>query len=93
MKPKKNKIGPDGYEDDDPTDPDFPSGNLIRVPNFLPPPEELVFPTGDTVKVTIALKKASVDFFRKKARENRTKYQRMIREVLDRYVAKYDDSK
>ena len=86
---KRNKLGPDGYEDDDPSDPDFPSGDLIRIPNFLPPPEEL-FPQADgTVKVTIALKKESVNFFRQKARENHTKYQRMIREVLDRYVAKY----
>ena len=88
---KKNKIkdGDDGYKDDDPSDPDFPSGKLIEVPNFLPPPGELVFPKDDTVKVTIALKRASVDFFRDKAKEHHTQYQKMIREVLDRYVAKY----
>ena len=89
MKVKRNKRGPDGYEDDDPSDPDFPSGKLARVPNFLPPPEELVFPGEETEMVTIVLRKASVDFFRGKAREFHTKYQRMIREVLDRYVSRY----
>jgi hypothetical protein len=88
---KRNKLGPDGYEDDDPTDPDFPSGNLVQVPDFLPPPEDLFPEVAGMVKVTIALKKESIDFFRKKARENHTKYQRMIREVLDRYVAKYSN--
>ncbi len=89
MKVKRNKRGPDGYENDDPLDPDFPSGKLTRVPDFLPPPEELVFPGEETEKVTIVLRKASVDFFRKKAGQLHTKYQRMIREVLDRYVSRY----
>ncbi len=92
MKVKRNKKGPDGYEDDDPSDPDFPSGKLIEVSNFLPPPGELIFPGGATEKVTIVLKKGSVDFFRRKAKEHHTKYQKMIREVLDRYVSKYSSS-
>jgi hypothetical protein len=89
MKKKKNKPGADGYEDHDPADPDSPSGKLIRISDFLPPPEELVFSGEETEKVTIVLKKASVDFFREKAKEFHTKYQRMIREVLDRYVSRY----
>ncbi len=90
MKIKRNKRGPDGYENDDPTDPDFPIGKMTRVPDFLPPPDQLVLPGGETEKVTIVLKKSSVDFFRKKAKQHRTKYQRMIREVLDRYVSRYE---
>jgi hypothetical protein len=90
---KKNKIkdkdADDGYKDDDPSDPDFPVGKMIRIPDFLPPPGELIFPGDETEKVTIVLKKRNVDFFRKKAKEHHTKYQRMIREVLDRYVSKY----
>lgn len=89
MKKKKNKLNADIYKDDDPSDPDFPSGKLTRIPDFLPPPEELVFSGEETEKVTIVLRKASVDFFRGKAKELHTKYQRMIREVLDRYVARY----
>ena len=89
MKKKKNKPGADGYEDHDPSDPDSPSGKLTRISDFLPPPEELVFSGEETEKVTIVLKKASVDFFREKAKEFHTKYQRMIREVLDRYVSRY----
>ncbi len=93
MKIKRNKRGPDGYEDDDPSDPDFPTGKLVEIPNFLPPPEQLIFPGEATEKVTIVLKKSSVDFFREQAKKHRTKYQRMIREVLHRYVARYSSSK
>ena len=89
MKVKRNKKGPDGYEDNDPSDPDFPSGDLIEIPNFLPPPDQLVFPDDETEKVTIILKKKSVDFFREQARKHHTKYQRMIRAVLDRYVKRF----
>ena len=69
-------------------DPDMPIGKLTRIPDFLPPPSELVFPR-DEVKVTLSLTRSSVAFFKDQARRNRTKYQRMIREVLDRYAARY----
>jgi len=55
------------------------------VEDFLPPPNELVF-REDTEKVTIALSKRSVDFFKREARLNGTQYQRMIRALLDRYA-------
>ncbi len=55
------------------------------VPDFLPPPSALV-PKEELEKVTIALSKSSVDFFREQARKNGTQYQRMIRALLDRYV-------
>ena len=72
-------------------DENMPQGKLTRIPDFLPPPEELILPA-DTVKVTMCLSRSSVDFFKKKAREHKTKYQKMVRELLDRYVARYSRS-
>ncbi|MDD5253441.1 MAG: CopG family transcriptional regulator [Candidatus Omnitrophica bacterium] len=66
----------------------MPIGKLIRVKDFLPSPEELVA-TEKTVKVTIALKKKSVEFFKHKAGQYHTKYQKMIRELLDKYAMQY----
>lgn len=62
-----------------------PLGRLRIVPDFLPPPEELVSWDGG-VKVTIALTRRSVDFFKREARKRKTKYQRMIRRLLDAYA-------
>jgi hypothetical protein len=42
-----------------------PLGRLNAVADFLPAPSELVF-REDTEKVTIALSKRSVDFFKKR---------------------------
>lgn len=58
------------------------------VKDFLPPPEKLVL-REETVKITISLKKSSVEFFKKQARKHRTPYQKMIRRVLDLYVSHY----
>lgn len=69
-------------------DNDMPIGRLTRVKDFLPPPEELVLPQ-DTVKVTIALSRSSVEFFKREAQRHHTKYQKMIREVVDRYASRY----
>lgn len=69
-------------------DENMPIGKLTEIPNFLPSPEELVFPN-DTVKVTLNLKRSSVVFFKRKARRCHTKYQKMIREVIDRYASQY----
>jgi predicted DNA binding CopG/RHH family protein len=66
----------------------MPIGKLTRVKDFLPPPAELVA-TEKTVKVTIALKKKSVEFFKHKAGQYHTKYQKMIRELLDKYAMQY----
>ena len=65
-----------------------PIGKMTRVNDFLPPPGELIMPE-ETVKITIFLKKSSVDFFKHKAQEYHTKYQKMIRELVDRYVTQY----
>jgi predicted DNA binding CopG/RHH family protein len=67
---------------------EMPAGKLIRVRDFLPPPNQLVL-RAETAKVTIALEKSSVDFFKRQAKKNHTKYQRMIRELLDRYASHY----
>lgn len=57
----------------------------------LPPPEELAVPE-DTVKITIALNRSSVEFFKKAAQKHHTKYQKMIRRVLDHYASRYQNS-
>ena len=66
----------------------MPIGKLTRIKDFLPSPAELVT-SEKTVKVTIALKKKSVDFFKHKAEQYHTKYQKMIRELLDKYAMQY----
>ena len=59
--------------------------------DFLPPPEELAF-REEGVKVTIALSKKSVDFFKSEAAKHHTQYQRMIRKLIDTYVDTYAQS-
>jgi predicted DNA binding CopG/RHH family protein len=44
------------------------------------------------VKVTIALSKRSVDFFKAEARRHNTQYQRMIRRLLDAYAEHHSRS-
>ena len=73
-------------------DQDQPVGRLKRIADFLPSPEELAIPD-ETVKITIALRKSSVTFFKREALRNRTKYQRMIRDVVDRYATAYEHKK
>ena len=62
-----------------------PLGELEVVPDFLPPPAELAF-REEGVKVTLALSKKSVEFFKFEASKHQTQYQRMIRRLLDAYV-------
>ncbi len=66
----------------------MPVGKLKRIPDFLPPPDQLVLPQ-ETVKVTLALTKSSVIFFKRAAKRNHIKYQRMIREVVDKYARQF----
>jgi predicted DNA binding CopG/RHH family protein len=58
------------------------------VKDFLPPPSQLV-PREETVKVTLALSKESVEFFKEKAKKNKVSYQRMIRSLVDQYVGQH----
>ena len=62
-----------------------PLGDIEVVPDFLPPPAELAF-REEGVKVTLALSKKSVEFFKFEASRHHTQYQRMIRRLLDAYV-------
>jgi hypothetical protein len=62
-----------------------PIGAVKIVDDFLPPPNELVAKE-DVEKVTIALSRRSVEFFRGEAKKHGTQYQRMIRALLDRYA-------
>jgi len=64
---------------------DGPMGEVKVVEDFLPPPEELAF-REETVKVTIALSKTSLDFFKQEAAKRQVSYQRMIRRLLDEYT-------
>ncbi len=64
---------------------DEPLGDIEVVPDFLPPPAELAF-REEGVKVTLALSKKSVEFFKLEASKHQTQYQRMIRRLLDAYV-------
>ncbi len=64
---------------------DEPLGKLKVVPDFLPDPEELAI-REEGVKVTIALSKRSVEFFKREAERHGTQYQRMIRRLLDTYA-------
>lgn len=64
---------------------DEPLGKLEVVPDFLPSPEELAI-REEGVKVTIALSKRSVEFFKHEAAKHGTQYQRMIRLLLDTYA-------
>jgi hypothetical protein len=64
---------------------DEPLGEPKVVPDFLPAPEDLVF-KDDGVKVTLALSKRSVEFFKREAARHHTQYQRMIRRLLDAYA-------
>lgn len=71
-----------------PVDWDMPIGKLTRVKDFLPPPDKLVIPE-QTIKVTLLLSKSSINFFKRKATQHRTKYQRMIRALVDQYTERY----
>jgi predicted DNA binding CopG/RHH family protein len=64
---------------------DEPLGEFQVITDFLPSPEELAF-REESVKVTIALSKKSVDFFKTEAGKHHTQYQRMIRHLIDSYV-------
>lgn len=64
---------------------DEPLGKTQVVTDFLPSPSELAF-REEGVKVTLALSKKSIEFFKSEASKHHTQYQRMIRRLLDSYV-------
>lgn len=69
-------------------DRDMPIGKLQKIDDFLPPPDKLVVPE-HTIKVTLRLNASSVKFFKNQARRHHTKYQKMLRFLVDKYVERY----
>ena len=65
---------------------DEPIGKVKIISDFLPSPEKLAM-KDESIKITIALSKASVEFFKKEAKKYNTQYQKMIRKLLDEYMA------
>lgn len=65
-----------------------PIGEVRVVRDFLPPPDQLVFQE-EAIKVTLALSRRSVEFFKAEAARHRTQYQKMIRRLLDQYAEHY----
>jgi predicted DNA binding CopG/RHH family protein len=65
---------------------DEPMGKVKVISDFLPSPKELAL-KDETVKITIALSKTSVEFFKREAKKYNTQYQKMIRRLLDEYTA------
>ena len=65
-----------------------PLGKLEVIDDFLPSPKSLALKE-ENVKITIALSKESVEFFKAEADKHHIKYQRMIRQLLDIYVSKH----
>ena len=65
---------------------DDPIGKLKLVPDFLPSPEKLALKKKNT-KVTISLSTESVTYFKEVAQKHHLQYQKIIRELLDEYVA------
>jgi hypothetical protein len=81
MKPKTKEIV---YTDAPPdVEAALDAGKII--PNFLPPPDQLVFKKAKQ-KVTIMLDRNTIDFFKRSAKENGVKYQTMINNLLDSYA-------
>jgi predicted DNA binding CopG/RHH family protein len=68
-----------------------PMGELKIIKDFLPSPDQLVLKE-ENVKVTISLKKSSVAFFKEQAKKYNISYQKMIREVVDRYASHWKKS-
>ena len=63
-------------------------GKLEIIKDFLPKPEDLVFKE-DTVKVTLNLSKSSIEFFKEIAQKHGSQYQKVIRNLLDKYSSHY----
>ena len=55
------------------------------IEDFLPAPDQLVYKE-ENVKVTLELSKRSVRLFKRYARKKGFRYQRMIRNLVDKYA-------
>jgi len=65
---------------------DEPMGEIKLIPDFLPSPAELALKKKNT-KITISLSSESVTYFKEAARKHHMQYQKIIRQLLDEYVA------
>ena len=65
---------------------DEPIGEVKLIADFLPSPAELSVKSKNT-KVTISLSSESVAYFKQTAKKHHMQYQKMIRQLLDEYVA------
>jgi len=63
-----------------------PIGGVKVIPDYLPSPEELALKQQNT-KITISLSAESVAYFKAAAKKHHVQYQKMIRQLLDEYVA------
>lgn len=70
---------------------DEPLDEVRIVEDFLSSPENLVF-RDETVKITIALSRQSVEFFKQIAKKHRTQYQKLIRRLLDEYAVRHKNA-
>ncbi len=61
-------------------------GDFKIIPDFLPTPSEMAM-KNESTKVTISLSSESVAFFKDTAKKHHMQYQKMIRQLLDEYVA------
>ena len=61
-------------------------GEYKIIPDFLPTPREMAI-KNESTKVTISLSSESVAFFKDTAKKHHMQYQKMIRQLLDEYVA------
>ena len=65
-----------------------PIGRVKIVSDFLPSPDKLAFREKST-KITLSLSESTIAFFKQQAAKHHAKYQRMIRTLLDGYVARH----
>ncbi len=63
-------------------------GKLEVIKDFLPKPEDLIFKE-DAIKVTLNLSKSSIEFFKEIAQKHGSQYQKVIRNLLDRYTSHF----
>ena len=63
-------------------------GELRRIKDFLPPPEELVYAPA-RVKITMALNLETLNFFKREAKRHHAPYQKMISNLLNAYAANH----
>lgn len=66
-------------------------GKVKIISDFLPSPNDLILKE-DLVKVTIALSKDSIDFFKKEAAKQHIPYQRIIKTLLDKYAKHFNSN-